>query len=314
LILVTGGLGFIGLHTARALLDAGEDVVLTRYRAWRLPGFLEPDLGARLHVEAVDLADGWALLDAMRRHRVTGVVHLAAPALGSGPAQELASAAQALVNVLEASRQHGVRRVSLASSLAVYSNAGAGPWREDLPLPVESDSHTAAVKKAMEIAGLHFADSTGLDVVVLRLAMIYGPLYHSMANLPSRLCHAAVRGIAPNLDGVLGGPPIAEASADLCHVRDCARGIRLAHLCGSLRHRVYNVGAGRPVTNGELAAAVRRAVPPAEIALPSGHPGPRSADAFMDVSRLRDDTGYAPAHDIVSGVADYVEWLRVEPQ
>src|SRR5207249_2236262 len=80
----------------------------------------------------------------------------------------------------------------LASSLAVYSNAGPGPWHEDIALPVASDSHTAAIKKAMEVLALHYADRTGLDAVVLRLGVIYGPLYHSMANLPSRLCHAAV--------------------------------------------------------------------------------------------------------------------------
>ena len=39
--LLIGGMGFIGLHTARGLLDAGEDVVLTRFRSWRLPSFLE---------------------------------------------------------------------------------------------------------------------------------------------------------------------------------------------------------------------------------------------------------------------------------
>ena len=310
MILVTGGMGFIGLHTARSLLDAGEEVVLTRFRAWRLPAFLEPKLDGRLRVEALDLADGWGLLDALRRHAVGGIVHLAAPALGGGPAQQYASALAGLVNVLEAARQHGVRRLSLASSLAVYSNAGPGPWREDLALPVASDSHTAATKKAMEILGLHFADRTGLDVVVLRLGVIYGPLYHSMANLPSRLCHAAVSGRAPDLEGVLGGPPYADATADLCYVKDCAAAIALAQLSDGLRHRVYNAGAGRAVPNRELAGAVARAVPGAAPALPAGG----VAGGWMDVSRLREDTGYAPAYDVERGVAEYVDWLRSHPR
>lgn len=306
MILVTGGMGFVGLHTARALLDAGEEVVLTRFHAWRLSPSLEPELGGRLRVEALDLSDGWALLDTLRRHHVTGIVHLAAPALGGGPAQQYASALGGLVNVLEAARQHGTRRLSLASSVAVYSNAGAGPWREDLALPVASDSHTAAIKKAMEVLGLHFADRTGLDVVVLRLGVIYGPLYHSMANLPSRLCHAAVGGRPPDLDGVLGGPPLADATADLCYVRDCATGITLAHLSDGLRHRVYNVGGGRAVPNRELASAV----PGASSALPAGgEPG-----GWMDVARLCEDAGYAPAYDVGRGVAEYVDWLRSHPQ
>jgi UDP-glucose 4-epimerase len=315
-ILVTGGMGFIGLHTARRLLDAGEEVVLTRFRTWRLPGFLEAELGSRLHVEAVDLADGWSLLDVMRRHQVASVVHLAAPALGTAPAQEYGSAIQGLLNVLEAARQQGARRVSVASSLAVYSNAVERPWREEAPLPVESDSHTAAAKKAMEVVGLHYGDRTGLDVVVLRLAAVYGPLYHSMANLPSRLCHAAVRGEAPSFDGVRGGPPSAGGAEDLCHVRDCAAGIALAHLCQALRHRVYNVGAGAAVTHGELIDAVARAVPAAETAdSPQPRPSPNRGreNRFMDVSRLREETGFTPAYDIVAGVADYVSWLREHP-
>jgi UDP-glucose 4-epimerase len=307
-VLVTGGMGFIGLHTARALLHAGEDVVLTRFRSWRLPAFLEVELDGRLRVEALDLADGWAVLDVLRRHAVTSVVHLAAPAPGGPPAQQYGSSMAGLVNVLEAARQQGIARVSLASSVAVYGNAGAGPWREDLPLPVESDSHTSASKKAMEIVGLHFADRTGLDVRVLRLAVIYGPLYHSMANLPSRLCHAAVAGVAPDLDGVRVGTSLAGDWSDLCYVEDCAAGIRLLHLSRALPHRVYNVGAGRAVANAEVANAVGAVVPRAAVALPAGGTG--SGTDHMDISRIQEDTGYAPSYDIASGIAGYVAWLR----
>ena len=308
MVLVTGGMGFVGLHAARGLLDAGEDVVLTRFRSWRLPPFLEPELGGRVRVEALDLADGWAVLDVLRRHAVTSVVHLAAPAPGATPAQQYGSALAGLVNVLEAARQHGAGRVSLASSVSVYSNAGAGPWREDRPLPVESDTHTAASKKAMEIVGLHFADRTGLDVRVLRLAAIYGPLYHSMANLPSRLCHAAVAGAAPDLGDVRVGTSRAGDWSDLCYVKDCAAAIALAHRCGGLRHRVYNVGAGRAVSNEQVAGAVATVVPGAEVALEAG--GASAATDHMDISRIQEDTVYAPSYDIVSGVADYVAWLR----
>ncbi|HZV50315.1 MAG TPA: NAD(P)-dependent oxidoreductase [Candidatus Dormibacteraeota bacterium] len=314
MILVTGGMGFIGLHTARSLLDAGESVVLTRFRAWRLPRFLEDELGERLHVEPIDLADGWAVLDLLRRRSVTGIVHLAAPAPGPSPAPEYRSGLLGLINVLEAARQHGVRRVSVASSVSVYSNAGPGPWREGDPLPVESETHTSAEKKALEILALHFADRTGLDVRILRLGVIYGPLYHSMANLPSRLCQAAVRGQPPRLDDVRVGTPYALDVADLCYVKDCAAGIRLLHLADRLRHRVYNLGGGRAVLNQELAEAVRRAVPGAEISLPSRPRHPGAEHAYMDISRIREDTDYTPRYDLASGVADYIAWLREEPR
>jgi len=150
-VLITGGMGFIGLHTARRFLDAGSRVVLTRFRAWRVPDFLAAEVGGdRLAVEPVDLADGWALLDVVRRRGVRSIVHLAGPALGTEPAAEYSAALSGLVNVLETTRQQGLDRLSIASSVSVYDGAGTGPWREDQPLPVASGSHIGAVKKAVE--------------------------------------------------------------------------------------------------------------------------------------------------------------------
>lgn len=313
-VLVTGGMGFIGLHTARCLLDGGARVVLTYHRTWRQPDFLADEAGDRVHVEGLDLTDGWAVLDVLRRHRIASVVHLAVPGLGTAPGPEYRSVLEGLVNVLEACRQHGVRRVSLASSLAVYSNLERGPWREDAALPVESDTPTAAMKKTMEVLGLHYADRTGLDVRVLRLAAIYGPLYHSMANLPSRLCHAAARGRPVDVAGVRVGTPLREDATDLCYVKDCAAGIRLLHAAGGLRHRVYNVGAGRGTTNEELAAAVTAQAPGLQVSLTPGPPRPGAATAYMDVSRAREEVGYAPLYDIARGVSEYVAWLRTHSE
>jgi UDP-glucose 4-epimerase len=127
-----------------------------------------------------------------------------------------------------------------------------------------------------------------------------------MANLPSRLTHAAVRGRPPDFAGMRGAP-LADASSDLCYVKDCARGVQLLHSTPSLKHRVYNIGGGRAVTNRELAEAVNAAVPGAKIQLePGGNPRAR----YMDLTRARQDLGYTPAFDVRSAIADYVAWLR----
>ena len=57
MILVTGGMGFIGLHTTRALVDAGEDVVITYYQTWREPDFIKDEFDKRVKVEKVDVPD-----------------------------------------------------------------------------------------------------------------------------------------------------------------------------------------------------------------------------------------------------------------
>src|SRR5690348_16727569 len=102
MILITGGMGFIGLHTARAFLDAGEDVVLTHFKTRREPDFIRDALGSRARVESLDVSEPGALSEVARRHAVTGIVHLAVPGLGAlQPADEYRTNTQGLLNVLE---------------------------------------------------------------------------------------------------------------------------------------------------------------------------------------------------------------------
>ncbi len=315
MILITGGMGFIGLHTARRLLDAGENVVLTQFRARREPDFLKHALGTRVRVESLDITDSAAFHEVVRRHHVTGIVHLAAPGLGAlGPAEEYRMNLLGLLAVLTVAQEAGVGRVSIASSIAVYGGLPAGPYREEMPLPVASASPTEAFKKAFEILGLHYADRAGIDVVMLRIAGIWGPLYHSMANLPSRLCHAAIHGRTPDYSGARGGAPYEDDASDLCYVDDCARAIQLLQTAPALPHRIYNIGGGRAVSNRELAGAIRRIIPDARLPLQAGR-GPHARDHnVMDLGRIKADVGYTPAYDVERGAAEYVAWLRHHPE
>jgi UDP-glucose 4-epimerase len=309
-------MGFIGLHTARRFLDVGEPVVLTCFRTRREPSFLADELGHHAIVESLDVTDRAAVLELARRHRPDGIVHLAVPALaGVAPLDEYRTNTQGLMHVLEAAAESGVKRLSIASSIAVYAGLSQGPFQESAPLPVASTNATEAYKKAEETLSLFFARQSQLDVRCLRLAGIYGPLYHSMANLPSRLCHAAVHGVQPELGpGRYGGSPRAHDAQDFCYVRDCAAGIQLVHQSERLQHTTYNIGAGRATTYAELAAAVNAAVPGANIELPPGASPTARPAPYLDITRAREDAGYEPAYDIVRGVADYVAWLRHNPQ
>lgn len=318
MILVTGGMGFIGLHTARELLDAGEDLVLTRYHVRREPDFLAGALGTGITVETLDTADSYAVFDLMSRHDIDSVIHLAVPALGRlAPAEEAQANLAGLLNVLEAARIGQVRRVTLASSVAVYTGAGPGPWREDTPLPVGSGSPTGAFKKMTETVADHYAERTGLDVALLRIGFIYGPLYHSMSNLPSRLAHAAVRGRDPGFAGPGGSVPLAGDGLDYCYVKDCARAIALLHLAGRLEHRIYNVGGGRVTSNAEISEAVAAACPAATLPelVPGASAGTRPAGrGYMDLTRIRGEFGYEPAYQPAKAIADYCGWLSLHEE
>jgi nucleoside-diphosphate-sugar epimerase len=73
MILVTGGLGMIGAHTARALTDLGHEVVVTTHRRTEIPSFL----AGRVTVEALDVTSRDAFLGLGERHDIRGIVHLA---------------------------------------------------------------------------------------------------------------------------------------------------------------------------------------------------------------------------------------------
>ena len=313
-ILVTGGMGFIGLHVVGQLLDAGEDVVATWNRSWRVHERWAEEVGKRVTAERVDVSSPHEVMNVTLRHKVTGVVHLASPVLGtSNLTQDYTTNLAGLVNALEAANLAGVRRFTYVSSSTVYQGLKAGPYREDAPLPLESRGPVEAFKKAGEIVALHYADRLGMSLGIVRPRAVYGPMYYSMTNLPSRLVHAAVRGTEPDYGPA--GVPFAEDGNDFTNVKDCAELVRIVHLTERLPHRIYNAGNGREVTVQALVDAVRTVVPDARIEVrPGRSPAGTPPDNYLDLSRAKEDFGWAPKLPIEKGIPDYVEWLRSHPQ
>jgi len=315
MILITGGLGFIGLHTAKRFVDAGEKVVLTHYRVRREPDFIKAETGKSVFIEALDVTSAHDAIDVARKHKVTGIVHLAVPGLNAlSAAEDYRVNMAGWLNVLEAGRLCDVKRVSLASSIAVYAGLPEGPFREDMLVPVNSGNATETFKKAMEILGMHYASRTGMEVVSLRIGSPFGPLYHSLAAPSSRMCHAAAKGVPIDFKGARGGAPHEEDEVGAFYVRDCATAIQLLQMANKLSHRVYNIGNDAPVKYREFAETVKKIVPGTQINLQPGQ-GPRNRpNAYMDNTRIREEVGYRPEYNPERGIAEYIDWLRTHPE
>jgi UDP-glucose 4-epimerase len=314
-ILIIGGMGFIGLNTAQRLVETGERVVITQHTAHRLPDSLKGEVGARVFTARMDASNPYEVFEVVRRHQVESIINLMAP-----PARSVSTQADyhlytaGLQNVLEAARTFGLRRVSLGSSVAVYSGLAAGPYREDGPLPLHSPTQVSAFKKGMEMHAHYYAAQAKLDVVALRIASIYGPLYYSMHNPIGRMCHAAVKNAEPDFSDRPDGKIFEDDQADWTYVKDVARGIQLVHTAETLSHRVYNIGSGRATSNKDIVEAVRRVVPATRCAAlkPGRAPGTATNPA-TDLSRIKTDVGYQPEHNLETGIAAYIEWLRNNP-
>jgi UDP-glucose 4-epimerase len=311
MILLTGAFGFIGMHTARAFLDAGEDVILTRNRSSREPEFIKDDLGRRAVVEQVDVTNAETLLDVGRRYKIDGICHLAGPGYSApNAAADYRINVFGLLNLLEAAREWQVKRLTLASSIATYYYGGAsrGPFVETMPLRMTASNPIETYKKVDELLGGHYADRTGIEVAFLRIALIYGLLHSGgAANMAHLLTRAGVDGKPP--EG--SNPAYADDTTDLCYVADCARAIVLLQLADRLNHRVYNLGDGKATSNAEVAAAVEKVTGTnvAGALLPGRGPN-YTIDRYMDLTRIQADVGYQPQYSLERGIAEYAAWLR----
>ena len=311
MILITGGMGFIGLHTAKAIIDAGEDVVVTRYRTTREPSFLKDVMGKRFFSEQADVADAEQLAAVAKKYNASSIIHAVAPAYRAlSPAEDYRTNMSGLINVLETAAAMKMKRVSIASSLAVYRALPAGPFKESALLPITGTDATEAYKKAWEILSGHYGIRTGLDVIALRIAGIYGPLYHSMANVTSRMVHPAVKGEPGPIAATPAQVPYEDDTSDFCYVKDCAAGMQKLHMADKLNHKVYNVASGRPTSARDIASAIRKVIPDAKFTLNPGKSAAWRENAYLDIERARTDVGYSPRYTVDESIADYIDWLR----
>jgi UDP-glucose 4-epimerase len=316
MILITGGLGFIGSHTARALVNLGEPCVLVQRREPVLPDDLADEAGGRVFTEQADITDLAALLDIGTRHKITGIIHMAGsvpwPPGADQPVPGARKAIGSLLNVLQAAHDWQVPRVGVASTIGVYGGATAqSPLREDTPLPMTSGHVIPAFKKIGELLGDYLTGVTGIEIISYRISP-WGPGGNPAPPFSAapQLVHAASRGTVPDFSA-LRSRPYAGDGLDICYVKDCGRAIALLQLTPKLSYRTYNIASGTVLTYGEIATAVKRLVPDARIELPEGqNPASPGQAVYLDISRLQEETGYQPAYDTDGAVADYITWLR----
>jgi UDP-glucose 4-epimerase len=319
MILIIGGLGFVGSNTAQAMLEVGEDCVLTRHQNNRVPAFLKDHIGKRIFLEPLDITDAQALLELGKKYNITGIVHLATGGLPVGPgasAPELVKDVQAAVSsiatVFQAALAWNVKRVSLASAPVVYNGVAQLPWHDDQALPMTAAFSMEVAKKCGEIVSSYLAFQTHVECVEMRLAAMYGPHYDpTRSSLVGRLVHAAVNGVKPNLEGVRFGSVYADDGGDQCYVKDAARAVALLQTADKLTQKAYNISSGYPTANQGIVDAIKKVIPNFDVELPAGHmPGGMDALWYFDIAKLCEDTGFEPKFNVEAGIADYIGWLR----
>ncbi|TQC48797.1 NAD(P)-dependent oxidoreductase [Rhodococcus sp. WS4] len=320
--IVLGGTGFIGLHAATELLERGERVVLTTHqRKHELPVVRDAVERGDAVIEPIDLRDRELMFALVAKHRPDSILDISGyPPKELSPAQEVTTRVSNYVNMFEAALEYDVPRLTLTSSFDVYYglNQALMPFREDQLVPLQEDEDDYMVqswaKKTLEVVASMYRRQTGLQIVTVRPSGAYGPMYRTFLNVPSRLVKAAARGETPDFSDRVGGVPFEEFGYDQLYVKDLGRALSLIHLESKPKSTIYNIGAGEVLTNSRILEAVRKAVPDFKCELAAREPGiEMPLGMVVDTTRLREEFGFVPRYTVDEAIAEYVDWLRVNP-
>jgi len=328
-VLVTGAAGFIGFHTARALLRRGDEVVgldnLCDYYdvGLKKARLAELDGEANFSFRKLDLADRSGMEALFAEVRPQRVIHLGAQAgvrYGiDNPHTYIDANIVGMLHVLEGCRHHGVEHLVFASSSSVYGGNTAMPFSEhagaDHPLSIY-----AATKKANELMAHTYAHLYRLPVTGLRFFTVYGP-WGRPDMAPIKFTRA-----------ILAGEPIdiynnGQHARDFTYIDDVVEGVlrtsdRIAApdpawssdapdpATSSAPYRIYNIGNHSPVELmhfiGVLEQALGREAKKRFLPM---QPGDVPA-TFANVDDLVADVGFAPSTPLEEGVGRFVAWYR----
>src|SRR5882724_6387502 len=277
-VLITGP-GLIGTHTAKELIDRGDDVTFFDFAP--RPDYIRQVTGRDLPVIRGDIRDLAALVDASQQVHPECVIHLAA-SVGEANINNVYAGFQvnlvAAINVAEAARLTGVRKLIHASTQALY--VGDDPKEllsEDSPIDSRERVYNAS-KLGCEHVLRTYAAKHKIELALLRFAGVYG--YHSVAGGPGVAVQQAV------WDAMAGKPVTLNVyeSVDFIYAKDLANGIALAVHTSPLPHQVYNLGSGTLTTVDDVETALRIIFPGVMISRGKLTPPPRPR---MDISRAR---------------------------
>jgi UDP-glucose 4-epimerase len=310
-ILVTGAAGFIGSHVCDALLAGGHDVVgLDDLSRGRLENLTDARSSERFSFEQFDVTDP-ALTDLVARIAPEVVCHLAAQidvrVSVSDPQLDVRLNVAGTVNLLEAARLNGVRKVVFTSSGgSIYGAPTELPVDETAP--VRPESQYAAGKAAGELYLNVYAALYGLAWTSLALANVYGPRQdpHGEAGVVAIFGTRMLQGQQTKIFGD------GTSTRDYVHVSDVADAFRRSVEAGGGDGRRFNIGTGRQTSVSELhslVAATADAPDKPEMAAPRA--GELQAIA-LDAGAAQRELGWSVHWQIEAGLAQTVDWLRTQ--
>jgi len=314
-VLVTGAAGFIGSHTAEALLARGDEVHgLDNFNDYYTPArkhanaaILTAHPGFTLH--ETDVRDADALETICIAAKLDAIVHLAAMA-GVRYSIERAPLyvdvnVTGTVHLLEAARKTEVPHFVFASTSSVYGRTEQVPFREDDPLGRPLAPYPAT-KIAGELMGHSYHNLFGMSFTALRFFSVYGP-----RGRPDMMPYHVTECIVEDREFALY--EAGEMYRDWTYVADIVDGI-LRAVDRPLGYQVLNLGRGEPVRMADFVQLIEELVgkPPRMTTPPA--PASEPPTTFADLTKARDLLDYDPTTSVTDGMRRFWQWYQAEVQ
>ncbi len=307
--LVTG-IGLVGTAFAQVVLQRRERLVFFDFQP--RGEFLRRKLGnAGIDVVQKDIRDLPALVQAIKDYDVDTVVHTAG-LIGARVAESLYTGLQinvmGTINVAEAVRVTGVKRLVHISTLSVYNRRLEGST------PISEEFHRGDgfpygnSKVAKELMLEAYQRLYGFELIVLRLANVYG-LGHFWAGSAGggkiqTLLEKGLRGETARI------PQEQTMSFEYIYSKDVGRAIDLAATVPMPEKTVFNIGAGKVLTFEELTNAARRVLPKLKVEIIPGKPPRLSVSQPMECSRAKEYLSWEPQFTMEQAFEDYTQELK----
>jgi NAD dependent epimerase/dehydratase len=313
-ILVTGADGFLGSHLTEALVRAGYEVkAFVLYNSFNSWGWLDqcaPDVKGRFEVFAGDIRDPHGVKAAMRG--CDAVLHLAAliaiPYSYHSPDSYVDTNVKGTLNVLQAARELGVRRVVHTSTSEVYGTARFVPITEEHPL--QGQSPYSATKIAADQLAYSFYASFDLPVLIARPFNTYGPRQSARAVIPTIITQIANGNKQIKLGTV-------SPTRDFNFVKDTVAGFIAALESDKGCGEVINFGSNFEISVGDTAKLIAEALnADIEILTDEARLRPTHSEVerlWADNSKARELFGWTPSYadreGFKRGLTETAEWF-----
>jgi NAD dependent epimerase/dehydratase len=309
-VLVTGAGGFIGSHLVERLVRDDATVrALVRYNSrndWGLLEMLPADVRNAVEVVTGDIQDPFLVDKAVEGNEV--VFHLssliAIPYSYVAPQAYVATNVQGAVNVLEASRRHGVERIVHTSTSECYGTAKYVPIDEKHPL--QGQSPYSASKIGADMIAESYWRSFELPVAVIRPFNTYGPRQSARAVIPTIISQALSGGVVH-----LGS---LTPTRDLNFVDDTVEAfIRVSQTPGAVGE-IINIGSGREISIGDLAQLILDLMDSdarIECEEQRLRPGKSEVERLLcDNDKARRILGWETTVTLEEGLRRTIDWIR----